>query len=69
MRSLWKAEGLGVQRKIGAYICLCLAEGMPGIWTISGNLNASSSIWADHRNLSSMRWLMRNQCFLEPAYE
>ena len=65
MRSLWRAERLCVQREIRAYICLCLKDGMPGMWAISGNLYASNSVWADHCNLSGTRWLMRNQRFLD----
>lgn len=31
---------------------------------ISGNLDASNSTWADHHDLTSTRWLLMNQGFL-----
>lgn len=63
-RACGEQRGLAFKGRVRVYICLCLRGGMPGMWAISGNLDASNSTWEDQHSLTSRRPLMRNQGFL-----
>lgn len=69
MWSLWRAERLGIQREITAYICLCMREGMPGMWAISGNLHASNSTLGRSTQTRQQKMADEEPGFPEPAYE